>query len=116
MTDTRIAPIYDKLTHFNNLRPNTPSEMIDIIKKASENYKIQARPWKKCVIVEKNGNRKENFSLYETLDTKGYPAYKDDNGYIPTTDIDHTEPMPYRDVNTAIPFIPNFIEYQYRVL
>lgn len=87
MTDTKIAPVYDKLTHFDDLRPNTPSEMINVIKN-SENHKIQARPWKKCVVVEKNGNRNENFSLYETIDTRGYPAYENNNGYIPTTDID----------------------------
>lgn len=101
---------------FEDLRSNIFEEMRDVISSFDDGYQIQARPYKKCIVVENNGRRNENFSLHETTSIAGFPAYEDENGYILTSDIDHIEPMPWEDVDRHSEFRPNFAEYQYRVV
>lgn len=96
---------------FSARRNNIP-EMIEVLKAYGAGKKIERRPVDKIVIIKKNENRAENFNRRQTISSRGYPAYEDNNGYIELEDVDHVENMPWREVD--FPDF-NFAEDQYRI-
>lgn len=93
-------------------RQNTVDEMITILEAFKTGNSIERRFIDKITIVKKNGYKIRNFNRDIVIDTRGYKAYSDENGYIELEEIDHVEESPWEDV--ALPNF-DFERYQYKL-